>query len=93
MTAGCEHADFRKQLKDYRLTTADILYRLPDHPAVLQQFIWQELDIAPLFPVLKKFLHYWDTHLEGRLYRVKVAHQALVSPGEFRYCEGELILQ
>jgi uncharacterized protein Usg len=29
-------------LKGYSLTTAEILYRLPDHPALLQSFIWQD---------------------------------------------------
>ena len=44
------------QLKQYRLTTAEILYHMPDHPALLQSFIWQDLDLAPEFPVLRKFL-------------------------------------
>ena len=44
------------QLNDYRLTTAEILYRLPDHPGILQRYIWQELDLAPCFPVLHKSL-------------------------------------
>ena len=54
------------QLKDYRLTTAEILYRLPDHPGILQSYIWQELDIAPRFPVLHKFLDFWRRELDGR---------------------------
>ena len=48
-----------RQLPDYRLTTAEILYHLPDHPNVLQTFIWQDLDIAPRYPVLHKFLDFW----------------------------------
>src|SRR3978361_1621968 len=56
-----------RQLKDYRLTTAEILYRLPDHPAVLQSYIWQELDIAPAYPVLKRFLEFWEREIEGRV--------------------------
>ena len=36
----------------YGLTTADIHYHMPDHPKLLQQFIWQEYDLAPLFPRL-----------------------------------------
>ena len=35
------------QLRDYRLTTAEIIYHLPDHPALLQSFVWQNLDLAP----------------------------------------------
>ncbi|HEU0118654.1 MAG TPA: usg protein [Alphaproteobacteria bacterium] len=86
-------SDFRKQLQDYRLTTAEIIYRLPDHPRFLQSYIWQELDIAPRFPILHKFLRFWETKLEGKLYMVKVAHQALIKPSEFRFFDGEFTIQ
>ncbi len=38
------------QLKGYGLTTAQILYRMPDHPSLLQSYVWQHYDIAPDFP-------------------------------------------
>ncbi len=38
------------QLKGYRLSTAEIIYRMPDHPELLQSFIWQLYEIAPDFP-------------------------------------------
>lgn len=82
--------ELARQLKDYRLTTAEILYRLPDHPAFLQSYIWQELDLAPKFPVLRRFLDWWDTHLEGRLYQVRVGAITLLSPGEMRHAMVEL---
>ena len=72
------------QLKGYRLTTAEILYRLPDHPAVLQSYIWQNLDLAPRFPVLNRFLEFWEKNIEGRLHSVIVANARLVTPGELR---------
>ena len=33
--------DFVKQLAGYGLTTAHILYRRPDHPWLLQTYLWQ----------------------------------------------------
>ena len=39
---------YELQLRGYRLTTAEIIYHLPDHPALLQSFIWQDLDLAYL---------------------------------------------
>lgn len=72
------------QLRGYRLTTAEIVYRLPDHPAVLQSFIWQNLDLAPRFPVLNRFLEFWEKNIEGRLHSVIVAHRRLITPGELR---------
>ncbi len=85
-------SDFAKQLKDYRLTTAEILYHLPDHPALLQSFIWQELDIAPRFPVLNKFLNFWTLNLDGKIHSVRVASTQLIKPAEFRMANASFTL-
>jgi uncharacterized protein Usg len=78
-------ANLNLQLKDYRLTTAEIIYCLPDHPRLLQSFLWQNYDLAPSFPELKKFLHFWEREIEGRLHSVHVGHKALITPSEFGY--------
>ncbi len=83
-------SDFIKQLADYRLTTAEILYHLPDHPRLLQSYVWQDLDIAPRFPVLSRFLGFWEKELEGKLHSVKVASCELIRPASLVYCKGEL---
>ena len=80
------------QLRGYRLTTAEILYHLPDHPSVLQSFIWQNLDIAPRFPRLHGFLGFWEREIEGRLHSVRVCATRLLKPGEFSAYEAELRL-
>lgn len=77
-----------RQLKGYRLTTAEITYRRPDHPYLLQQYIWQDLDIAPDFPVLKGFLDFWETNLDGPLHSVRVTSAALIKPAEFRWVDN-----
>lgn len=84
--------DFVAQLKGYSLTTAEIFYRMPDFPDLLQSFIWQDYDIAPRFPKLTSFLEFWQANLDGPLYRVRVAHSRLISPAEFRYLEGKFVL-
>lgn len=81
-----------RQLRGYRLTTAEILYHLPDHPAVLQSFVWQDLDIAPAFPVLHRFLGFWSRAIEGRLHSVRVGAANIVSPGEWRHIGHQLQL-
>ena len=83
---------FERTLRGYRLTTAEILYRMPDHPAVLQSFIWQELDIAPKFPVLTKFLCFWQASLDGELHSVRVAARGLISPAELKHFGHEFTL-
>lgn len=42
--------DFVLQLEGYGLATAEILYRMPDHPGLLQTYLWQEYDLCPRFP-------------------------------------------
>ena len=79
-------------LKDYRLTTAEILYHFPDHPALLQTYIWQDYDIAPKFPVLQKFLDFWESNLDGPLHSVAIASSRLIRPAEFRYAAAQLTL-
>lgn len=89
MTASIE---FRKQLEGYGLTTAEILYHMPDHPALLQSYIWQDYDVFPEFPVLKKFLGFWETSLEGPLFKVTVGHQKLIRPAELKAIGAEFRL-
>ena len=75
-------ADFMRLLEGYSLTTAEILYRMPDHPLLLQSYIWQDYDQAPYFPVLQRFLAFWERSLDGRLHTVRVSSSRLVRPCE-----------
>lgn len=84
--------DLLRQLTGYRLTTAEILYRLPDHPTFLQSYLWQDLDMAPKFPVLNKFLRFWEENLDGPLYAVRVAARGVVSDAELRKVDGVFTL-
>jgi len=80
--------DFQKQLLGYGLTTARILYRMPDHPALLQTYVWQNYDLYPGFPALTDFLAFWQDKLDGRLFSVTVAHCKLIKPAELRAIDG-----
>jgi uncharacterized protein Usg len=75
------------QLNHFRLTTAHILYHMPDHPGLLQSFVWQEYDLAPQFPVLHKFLDFWSRNLDGKLHSVEVASCALLQAPAWRNAE------
>jgi uncharacterized protein Usg len=86
-------ANFEKQIANYRLTTANILYYMPDHQDLLQEFIWQEYDIHPKFPELRKFLNFWERDIEGQIHSVYIAHVPLITPGETRFYDHEVTLQ
>ena len=85
-------ADFRAQLQGYGLTTADILYHLPDHPGLLQRFVWQRYDLHPHYPELRRFLDFWRRSLDGPLHSVRVAHARLIKPAEWRNVNEEFRL-
>ena len=89
MTVRSIDQSFRAQLAGFSLTTAEILYRLPDHPSLLQSYIWQEYDEHPRFPRLRTFLDFWSRNLDGKLFRVRVAHKRLITPAELRLVGDE----
>ena len=84
--------DFASQLQGYGLTTARILYWLPDYSSPLQEYVWQDHDLAPRFPELKKFLAFWQRTLDGPLFQVFVAHKNLIGPAGLKVRDGEFRL-
>ncbi|MFP3944096.1 MAG: usg protein [Alphaproteobacteria bacterium] len=83
---------FYAQLQGYRMTTAEILYHMPDHPGLLQSYVWQDLDLAPEYPVLNRFLKFWNDNLDGPVHSVRVASSGIVSDAELRLADGEFTL-
>lgn len=71
----------------YGLTTAQIVYRMPDHRSLFQDFIWQHYDTYPEFPVLAGFLAFWVERIEGPIHSVTVAHARLLSARRFHRVE------
>jgi uncharacterized protein Usg len=72
-------------LEQYSIVTAEILYRLPDYQSIIQTYIWQEYDREPEFPRLNQFLEFWETNLDGPLYKVRIAHSRLISAREIAF--------
>lgn len=75
------------------LTTAEILYHMPDFPALLQSFIWQDYDYVPNFPKLSQFLKFWENSLEGKIHSVAVAHTPIDYTREINYVPFTWTLQ
>jgi uncharacterized protein Usg len=76
-------------LKGYGLTTAEMIYRMPDYRHVLNSFVWQDYDLAPDYPRLFEFIEYWQGQIEGPLHSVRFVHRKLIAPGEWRNVTGE----
>jgi len=84
--------NLKRDVSGYGLTTANILYCLPDHQLLLQTYVWQDYDLAPSFPKLLDFLDFWTKKLDGPLHSVSVAHRKLLGAGEVRTIRTELQL-
>lgn len=68
------------RLNGWRLATAEVLYYMPDHPALLQSFVWQTLDIAPAYPRIHKFLDFWKREIEAVIHSVTLASGETLAP-------------
>ena len=77
-------ANLGEQLNGFRLTTAEILYHMPDHPHLLQSFVWQFMDRAPRYPKLTEFLIFWQHNIEGPIHSVKVAGKGIIGAADLR---------
>ncbi|MCJ8521473.1 uncharacterized protein Usg [Pseudorhizobium tarimense] len=82
-------SDIECQLSGYGLTTAHILYHIPDFESVLQTYVWQDYDRAPDFPEMRRFLDFWASELDGPLHSVRYTHRRLIGPQEWRQINGE----
>ncbi|MBW9090266.1 usg protein [Rhizobium wenxiniae] len=85
-------SELEMMLRGYGLTTAQIFYRMPDHPALLQSYVWQNYDLAPDSPEMNGFLKFWQEKLEGPIHSVRYVHRKLISASEWRQVKGEIIL-
>ncbi|MGB0672109.1 MAG: Usg family protein [Rhodospirillales bacterium] len=85
-------SEMELRLQGYRLCTAEITYHRPDVPVLLQTFLWQKLDLAPRFPVLRGFLDFWEKNLDGKLHSVRVAQAELLKPQDARWIEAPLVI-
>ncbi len=76
------------QLKGYGLTTAQILYRMPEPPLPAAILCLAALRHRADFPEMKNFLKFWQEKLDGPLHSVRYTHRKLISATEWRGAEG-----
>ena len=47
------------------LVSLHVFYYMPDHRDLIQEFMWQTMDIKPKYPRVNKFLNYWKENIEA----------------------------
>jgi len=80
-------------LNGYGLTTAEMFYRMPDYPSVLNSFVWQDYDRAPDHDRLLTFIDFWKAEVEGALHSVRFTHRTRISPTEWHHQVGEFQIE
>ena len=54
-------------IKRRTLVTLNIFYWMPDYENILQQLIWQTMDVKPKYPRVNKFLDHWHNSVDAKL--------------------------
>ena len=81
------------RLQGWRLTTAEVLYYMPDHPKLIQSFMWQTLDLAPRYPRIIKFLDFWKAEIEAVIHSVRIAGADTIAPAKVKFADAHLLIQ
>jgi uncharacterized protein Usg len=82
--------DLSLQLRGWRLATAEVLYYIPDHPSLLQSFIWQTLDLAPQYPRIHRFLDFWRREIDAVIHSVHLASGEHLAPARVQSIDALL---
>ena len=90
MNRHSDREDMALRLQGWRLATAEVLYYMPDHPALLQSFVWQTLDLAPRYPRLHQFLDFWRAEIDAVIHSVRLASGETLAPGRINSVDAML---
>lgn len=86
-------SEFGQRLRGAVLVTAEVLYYFPDHPKLLQTFMWQTLDVAPRFPRVSQFLDFWRREIEAVIHSVRVARGEALDVPDWRDARGFITMK
>ena len=54
------------------LVSLNIYYWMPDYENLIQQFIWQTMDVKPKYPRIHKFLDYWHNNIDAIVNEIQI---------------------
>jgi uncharacterized protein Usg len=78
------NSDFSKMLNGYVNVSVNVIYYLPDHQNLLNEFIWTTLDLKPKYPRVKRFLDFWEAEIEGKIKQVIICDGKPFEVNEWR---------
>lgn len=66
--------DFEAMIsRGYVPVTVAVLYYMPDHRSILNEFVWQTLDLRPRYPRVESFLDHWRREIEAVIAEVRIS--------------------
>ena len=68
----------------YKLTTLQVIYFMPDYRNLLNEFVWQFLDINPAYPRAHKFLLYWKDAIDAPIKEVNIVQEGDIYSKPFK---------
>ena len=54
------------------LVTLNVYYWMPDYENIIQEFIWQTLDVKPTYHRIHKFLNYWHNNIDAVVNEIQI---------------------
>ena len=57
-------------IKKWTTATVQVVYYIPDHLSLVNEFMWQTEDQIPEYPRITEFLDYWDKNIDGPIKEV-----------------------
>lgn len=78
------------RMAGWRLATAEVLYYMPDHPSLLQSFVWQTLDLAPKYPRIHQFLEFWRREIDAVIHSVQLSSGETLAPAVVKSAKAML---
>ena len=69
-----------KLVQGYKLTTLQIYYYMPDYSSLINEFVYQLLDINPSYPQSHKFLLFWKDNIDAIIKEINIVQENTIYP-------------
>ena len=76
--------DFVFRIRNYSLMTLNIFYYMPDHQHIIQEFLWQTMDLKPKYPRIKEFLKFWQEEIDAKIKEIQIGETGGLQPSKYK---------
>jgi uncharacterized protein Usg len=62
------------------LVSLRVFYYMPDYRNIIQELMWQTMDVKPKYPRVNKYLNYWKNNIEAVIADIEIAEAKQTQP-------------